>query len=54
MPYQPPNDILEILQKLEFQEALPADDPRYVETMARKFGLMLSDGRLSLRQPTQN
>jgi hypothetical protein len=57
MTYQPPKDIIEVLQKIEYEEALEADDPRFVDTreargsqktldrLARKFGLMLSDGR---------
>lgn len=57
MIYQPPTHILEVLQKIEYQEALEQDDPRYVDTreargsqktlnrLARKFGLDLSDGR---------
>jgi hypothetical protein len=57
MIYQPPTHILEVLQKIEYQEALGQDDPRYVDTreargsqktlnrLARKFGLDLSDGR---------
>lgn len=56
MTYQPPRHILEVLQKIEFEEALSADDPRYVDTwnardsqkralnrLARKFGLQLTD-----------
>jgi hypothetical protein len=58
MAYTPPNDILEVLQKIEFEEALGPEDPRYVDTreargsqrtldrLARKLGLLLSDGRL--------
>jgi hypothetical protein len=50
MAYTVPTDILEVMQKLEFEEALPAGDARYVETeqargsdetlkrLARKFG----------------
>lgn len=50
MAYQAPDNILEVLQKIEYEEALPAGDPRYVETqeargsektfsrLARKFG----------------
>ncbi|MDZ7813767.1 MAG: AAA family ATPase [Ideonella sp.] len=50
MPYQPPKHILEVLQKIEYEEALPDGDPRYVDTeqargsektfatLARKFG----------------
>lgn len=63
MTYQPPNDILEVLQRIEFEEALEPDDPRRVDTraargseqtlkrLARKFGLMLEDGRFL--PPTQ-
>ena len=57
MTYQPPADILEVLQKIEYEEALEPDDPRRVDTqaargseqtlkrLARKFGLLLEDGR---------
>lgn len=57
MPYTPPTDILEVLQKIEYEEALEPGDPRYVETqtargsqktlgtLAKKFGLDLNDGR---------
>lgn len=57
MPYRPPTDILEVLSQIEYENALPAGDPRYVDTreargsqktldrLARKFGLWLSDGR---------
>ncbi len=50
MSYRPPANILEVLQKVEYEEALAAGDPRYVETqeargsqltfqrLARKFG----------------
>lgn len=50
MNYHVPANILEVLQKLEYEEALPAGDPRFVETqeargsqqtfvrLARKFG----------------
>lgn len=50
MPYKPPTHILEVLQKIEYEEALPDGDPRYVDTqmargsertfarLARKFG----------------
>ena len=50
MSYQPPKHVLEVLQKIEYEEALPAGDPRYVDTqqargsektfsrVARKFG----------------
>jgi hypothetical protein len=50
MDYQPPHHLLEVLQKIEYEEALPNGDPRYVDTreargsektytrLARKFG----------------
>jgi len=50
MSYKVPANILEVLQKIEYEEALPAGDPRYVDTttargsemtftrLARKFG----------------
>ena len=50
MSYKAPSNILEVLQKIEYEEALPAGDPRYVDTttargsektfsrLARKFG----------------
>jgi len=50
MTYQPPKHILQVLQKIEYEEALPDGDPRYVDTqtargsektfatLARKFG----------------
>jgi hypothetical protein len=56
MAYAPPKSILEILQKIEFEEALEPDDERYVDTraargsqqtlgrLAKKFGLSLGDG----------
>lgn len=56
MSYQPPQHILNVLQQIDFEEALGPDDPRYVDTraargsqgtldrLARKFGLQLSDG----------
>ena len=56
--YAPPTDILEVLQQIEYEEPLGPDDPRYVDTreargsqrtldrLARKLGLLLSDGRL--------
>jgi hypothetical protein len=56
MLYRPPGSILEVLQKIEYEEALKPDDPRYVETtrargsektlrrLARKFGLDLESG----------
>jgi|HubBroStandDraft_1064217.scaffolds.fasta_scaffold00469_24 hypothetical protein len=55
--YQPPKDILEVLGKIEFEEALEPDDPRRVDTiearssqetlrrLARKLGLDLETGR---------
>ena len=63
MAYQPPRTIGEILQKLEVEEALAPDDPRYVNTRAardseqtfkrfgRKFGFSPNDDRLF--RPTQ-
>jgi hypothetical protein len=56
MAYQAPKHLLEVLQKIEYEEALQPGDPRYVDTtaargsqkthdrLARKFGLLLSDG----------
>ena len=53
----PPDDILDVLASLDYEAALSADDPRYVETshargsaptparLALKFGLLLRDGR---------
>ena len=50
MDYQPPSHLLEVLQKIEYEEALPDGDPRYVDSreargsektftrLARKFG----------------
>jgi hypothetical protein len=50
MDYQPPRHLLEVLQKIEYEEALPDGDPRYVDSreargsektftrLARKFG----------------
>jgi hypothetical protein len=50
MAYQPPTHVLQVLQKIEYEEALPAGDPRYVDSeaargseqtftrLARKFG----------------
>ena len=32
MTYQPPKRLLEVLQKMAFEEALGPDDPRYVDT----------------------
>jgi len=57
--YQPPNHVLDVLQQIEFEEALELDDPRYVDPQeargsqrtldrpARKFGLLLADGRFA-------
>lgn len=56
MSYQPPKSIISVLQKIEYEDALSCDDPRYVDTteargsqktldrLARKFGLLLSSG----------
>jgi hypothetical protein len=50
MDYQPPSQLLEVLQKIEYEEALSDQDPRYVDSqeargsektftrLARKFG----------------
>ena len=50
MDYQPPSHLLEVLQKIEYEEALSDQDPRYVDSqeargsektftrLARKFG----------------
>jgi len=55
--YQPPRDILEVLQRIEFEEALEPDDPRRVDTseargsqktlgrLARKLGFLMESGR---------
>ena len=55
--YQPPRDILEVLQRIEFEEALEPTDPRRVDTreargsqktldrLARKLGLLMESGR---------
>lgn len=32
MTYHPPKHLLEVLQKIHYEEALPAGDPRYVDT----------------------
>ena len=54
MPYTPPKNRFEVLQRIEFEEALEPADPRYVETsaargsvntlkrLAAKFGLDLT------------
>ena len=36
MPYQPPKHVLEVLQKIEYEEALPDGDPRYVDTQVAR------------------
>lgn len=36
MTYQPPKHILQVLQKIEYEEALPDGDPRYVDTQAAR------------------
>ena len=36
MAYKPPTHILEVLQKIEYEEALPDGDPRYVDTQAAR------------------
>ena len=36
MAYQPPKHLLEVLRKIQYEEALPADDPRYVPTQAAR------------------
>ncbi len=36
MTYQPPKHVLEVLQKIEYEEALPDGDPRYVDTQAAR------------------
>lgn len=36
MAYRPPKNTLEILQKIEYEEALPSGDPRYVDTQAAR------------------
>lgn len=55
--YQPPRDILEVLQRIEFEEALEPNDPRRVDTreargsqktlgrLARKLGFLMESGR---------
>jgi hypothetical protein len=46
MNHQPPANILEILQKIEYEEALPAGDPRYVDTQEAR-GSQRTFSRLS-------
>jgi len=36
MVYRPPANVFEVLQKIEYEEALPAGDPRYVHTEAAR------------------
>lgn len=36
MAYKPPAHLLEVLQKIEYEEALPDGDPRYVDTQAAR------------------
>ncbi len=60
MSYSAPSNILEVLQKIEFNHALDADDDRYVDTqnargqkktlkrLARKLGLDLDTGEFLL------
>lgn len=36
MAYQPPKSLLEVLQKIQYEEPLEAGDPRYVETEAAR------------------
>lgn len=36
MTYQPPKHVLQVLQKIEYEEALPDGDPRYVDTQAAR------------------
>ena len=35
-PISPPEHLLEVLRKIQYEEALPADDPRYVPTQAAR------------------
>ena len=56
MTYHPPRHLLEVLQKIEYEEALPNGDPRYVDSdeargsdktfiqLAHKFGWAPSSG----------
>src|SRR4051794_26677026 len=44
--YTPPSHILEVLQKIEYEEALKAGDPRYVNTQAAR-GSEKTFGRLA-------
>ena len=36
MTYRPPKHILEVLQKIDYEDALPDGDPRYVDTQAAR------------------
>ncbi len=36
MSYHPPTHLLEVLQKIDYEEALPDGDPRYVDTQAAR------------------
>ncbi|MBM5816588.1 MAG: hypothetical protein FJ083_08380, partial [Cyanobacteria bacterium K_Offshore_surface_m2_239] len=36
--YQPPRHLLEVLQKLDYEEALEDGDPRYVDSRAARGG----------------
>jgi len=59
MAFNPPDNLLEVLQKIQFEQPLAVDDPRYVETteargsqktlgrLARKFGCDLNKGGFS-------
>ncbi len=56
MTYQAPKDLMEVMQQIQYEEALTADDPRYVETqeargsqqtyqrLAKKFGFNPASG----------
>jgi hypothetical protein len=44
--YQPPRSVLEVLQDIEYEEALPAGDPRYVDARAAR-GSEKTFGRLA-------
>jgi hypothetical protein len=36
MPYQPPTHLLQVLQNIQYEEALKAGDPRYVQTQTAR------------------
>lgn len=36
MSYRPPSHLLEVLQKIEYEDALPDGDPRYVDSRAAR------------------